>query len=140
MSLEVQTHVEMKIDSEDDVVLVRRKVKSIAESRGFGTFAVAAVTTAASELTRNVWQYASRGTATIELVVSETGQNGLRICFVDSGPGISEPERVLEGGYSTNRSLGIGVSGSRRLVDEFDLRTELGKGTTVTVLKWMRRS
>jgi serine/threonine-protein kinase RsbT len=130
----------MNIDSEDDVVLVRRKVKSMAESAGFGSFAVAAVTTAASELTRNVWQYAAHGTATIELVAGEAGRSGIRIRFDDTGPGIANPDRVLEGGYSTNRSLGIGVAGSRRLVDEFELETELGKGTTITVLKWMRRS
>jgi serine/threonine-protein kinase RsbT len=129
----------MKIDCEDDVVLVRRAVKSIAEKSGFGPFAVAAVTTATSELTRNVWQYARKGTATIE-VVSEAGRTGLRIRFDDSGPGIAELERVLEGGYTTNQSLGIGVSGSRRLVDEFDIQTERGRGTTVTVLKWMRPS
>lgn len=140
MSVDVRERTEMKIDCEDDVVIVRRQVKSIAESEGFGPFAVAAVTTATSELTRNVWQYAKRGNVSIEIVSDDNGRRGLRLTFVDHGPGIADLERVLEGGFSTSRSLGMGVSGSRRLADEFDIQTARGEGTKITLLKWMRPS
>jgi serine/threonine-protein kinase RsbT len=130
--------VEMSIDAEDDVVLVRRRARAIAEARGFGPFAVAAVTTATSELTRNAWKHGGGGEAILEIVERTSGELGIRMTFTDHGPGIADVERVLKGGYSTGRSLGIGLSGSRRLVDEFQLETEVGRGTAITVIKWMR--
>lgn len=134
----VLEQLEMPVAHEHDVVLVRRKVKALADARGFGPFAVAAITTATSELTRNVWQHGGGGRALIAVVQRAPGKVGLRIVFVDDGPGIANVDRVLKGGYSTGKSLGIGLSGSRRLVDEFDLHTEAGKGTSITVIKWMR--
>ena len=127
----------MKIDSEDDVVVVRRKVRALATERGFDSFSSAAVTTATSELTRNVWVHAKGGVATVE-EVAEGDRLGLRVRFEDRGPGIPDISRVLAGGYSTAKSLGLGVSGSRRLVDEFDIESRLGEGTVVTVVKWKR--
>ncbi len=132
----LQTH-QMPIAREDDVALVRRKVKQIATERGFDAFASAAITTATSELTRNVWVHAGGGHATIE-ELTDGARFGIRIHFHDQGPGIDDTERVLRGGYSTARSLGLGLSGSRRLVDEFELRTQRGTGTDVTVVKWTR--
>jgi serine/threonine-protein kinase RsbT len=127
----------MKIDCEDDIVLVRRRVRTLAQERGFDAFAVAAITTAASELARNVWAHARKGQAEIEVLL-EGGRAGLRLRFGDEGPGIAALDRALAGGYSTARSLGLGLSGSKRLVDEFDIQTAPGKGTTVTVVKWAR--
>jgi serine/threonine-protein kinase RsbT len=128
---------ELAIESEDDVVVVRRKVRSLALERGFDTFATAAVTTAASELARNVWTHAGGGVAVVEeLAVS--GRAGIRLEFRDHGPGIADLERALRGGFSTARSLGLGLSGSRRLVDDFRVETNVGKGTVVTVVKWAR--
>lgn len=127
----------MKIAAEDDVVLVRRKVRALAIERGFDSFSSAAITTATSELTRNVWVHAKGGSATIE-EVAEGERVGLRIRFEDRGPGIPDLERVLAGGYSTARSLGLGVSGSRRLVDEFSIESTQGEGTVVTITKWKR--
>ncbi len=127
----------MKIDCEDDVVLVRRAARDLAHARGFDPFATAATTTAASELARNVWTHARGGTATIdELMDGE--RPGVRMCFEDKGPGIADLQRALAGGHSTARSLGLGLAGSRRLVDEFDIKTTVGTGTTVTVVKWAR--
>jgi serine/threonine-protein kinase RsbT len=127
----------MKIASEDDIVLVRRRVRTLAQERGFDAFAVAAVTTAASELARNVWTHGKGGHATVEVLL-DGQRGGLRLCFEDDGPGIAALDRALAGGYSTANSLGLGLSGSRRLVDEFDIDTKAGEGTKVTVVKWAR--
>jgi serine/threonine-protein kinase RsbT len=130
---------EMRIDSEDDVALVRRYVRERAIARGFDPFATAAVTTATSELSRNVWVHARRGFAVIEEVTD--GQRlGLHVRFVDDGPGIADLPRALAGGYSTMRSMGLGLSGSKKLVDEFDIDTAAGRGTKVTIVKWARLS
>ncbi len=128
---------EMPIETEDDVVLVRRRVKQLAHARGFDAFASAAITTATSEITRNVWVHAHKGRALIE-EITDGSRWGLRIAFEDQGPGIADVERVLAGGYSTARSLGLGLSGSKRLCDEFEIETERGRGTTVRMVKWTR--
>lgn len=127
------------IETEADIVSVRRHAKLLAEECGFDAFATAALTTAASELARNVWTHARKGTAELSGVI-EDGRHGIRMIFRDEGPGIPDLERALGGGFSTARSLGLGLSGSRRLVDEFDVKSEVGKGTIVTVVKWSRRS
>jgi serine/threonine-protein kinase RsbT len=128
----------MRIDVEDDVVTVRKTVRTLAQELGFDAFANAAVTTASSELARNVWVHASRGHVVVEQVFD--GQRaGIRAAFHDEGPGIADVPRVMQGGYSTARSMGLGLSGSRRLVDEFDVSTEVGRGTVVTFVKWGRR-
>lgn len=128
---------EMPIESEDDVVLVRRKVKQLAQQHGFDAFATAGLTTAASEITRNVWVHARRGAAVIE-ELTDGSRYGLRLVFSDEGPGIADLPRVLQGGYSTARSLGLGLSGSKRLVDDMTIDTEVGRGTTVCMVKWTR--
>lgn len=128
---------EMPIEHEDDVVLVRRRVKQLAQARGFDAFASAAITTAVSEITRNVWVHAKRGRAVIE-EITDGSRWGIRIEFTDEGPGIADVDRVLAGGYSTARSLGLGVSGSKRLCDEFEIDTAPGRGTTVRMTKWTR--
>jgi serine/threonine-protein kinase RsbT len=95
------------------------------------------ITTATSELARNVVVHGGKGVACIEEV--ENGNLfGVRIVFEDKGPGIPDIDRVLAGGYSTARSMGLGLSGSRRLIDEFALDSKVGTGTKVTVVKWKR--
>ena len=136
-AVDVLRRHELPIGSEDDVVLVRRKVKQLAQAHGFDAFASAAVTTATSEITRNVWVHAGRGRAVVE-EITDGFRQGLRIELQDEGPGIADLARVLAGGYSTARSLGLGLSGSRRLVDEFDIDTAEGRGTTVRMVKWTR--
>ena len=127
--------IEMRIQTEDDIILVRRKVRDIAQACRFDAFAASAVTTAASELARNVWGHGGGGVATIEKVVSDE-RWGVRVEFKDQGPGIPDLDRVLAGGYSTARSMGLGLSGSRRLVDDFSIESAPGRGTTVTFVKW----
>jgi len=125
----------MPIETEDDVLVVRRAVRDLAVERGFDAFASAALTTAASELTRNVWVHARRGTAVLE-DIADGDRVGVRIAFRDQGPGIPDLDRALAGGFSTARSMGLGLSGSRRLVDQFQIETVVGEGTKVEILKW----
>ncbi len=127
----------LPLTSEEDVLSVRRRVREIAEARCFDTFATAAVTTAASELARNVVVHAAGGDATID-EISDGSRVGIRIAFVDHGPGISDVRRVLNGGFSTAHSMGLGLSGSKRLVDTLDIESVVGEGTRVTVTKWKR--
>ncbi len=135
--LRVLSHQEMPIRNEDDIVLVRRAARELAERRGFDAFASAAITTAASELTRNAWTHGGGGMAFVD-EVEENGRFGLRLEFRDEGPGIADLQRALAGGHSTVRSLGLGLSGSKRLVDRFDIETAVGRGTRVTIIKWKR--
>jgi serine/threonine-protein kinase RsbT len=125
------------VASEDDIVLARRKVRQLAEKLGFDPFTIAAITTATSELCRNIYVHATRGTTLVEEIAT-AGRSGIRVEFRDAGPGIADIDRVLAGGYSTAKSLGLGVSGSKRLVDEFRIETIVGHGTVITVVKWKR--
>jgi serine/threonine-protein kinase RsbT len=128
---------EIRIDKEADIVEVRQRARDLAKAYGFDQFAVAALTTAASELSRNVWVHAKKGLARITIL-----HNRNRVCveleFTDHGPGIADLDRALAGGFSTAKSLGLGLSGTKRLVDEFTIDTELGRGTKVVIRKWKK--
>lgn len=137
MEIRVLSHTELHIRYESDIVEVRRKARACAQARGFDAFASAALTTAISELARNTWVHGGGGEAVIE-EISDGIRFGVRVTLRDSGPGIADVDRVLQGGYSTARSLGLGLSGTRRLVDEFAIDTAPGRGTTVIVSKWTR--
>lgn len=137
-SVQVLTSERLPIGSEADVATVRRRARDLAQQQRFDAFATAAITTAASELSRNTWVHGGGGFAELETVLSDDGRSGLRIRFVDHGAGMEDVERALRGGWSTGRSLGLGLSGSRRLVDEFVLDSAPGRGTRVEVVKWSR--
>jgi serine/threonine-protein kinase RsbT len=111
-------------------------VRELTKAHKFDQFATAALTTAASELSRNVWVHAKGGLARVAVV--RGNRTGLELSFSDRGPGIADINRVLVGGYSTANSLGLGLSGTKRLVDEFHIESELGRGTTVVIRKWKR--
>ena len=128
---------EMPIACEHDVVLVRRRVRDLAERHGFDVFATAAITTATSELTRNALTHGGGGQVVLQ-ELERDHYRGLRLQFTDQGPGITDVERAMSGGYSSRRSLGLGLSGSQRLVDEFELKTQVDQGTTITIAKWTR--
>jgi serine/threonine-protein kinase RsbT len=125
----------MPIFKEPDVVLFRNRLKEYAVKIGMGLVNQTKLITAASELTRNMLKYAGGGTAIIE-VVSEGSQNGIRITFTDEGPGIENIPQAMQDGFSTGKSLGLGLPGAKRLVSEFAIDSEVGKGTTITILKW----
>lgn len=128
---------EFRIDKEADIVAVRQQVREIAKELGFDQFAVAALTTAASELSRNVWVHAQKGHAQIRIL--RNGKRvGVELDFEDHGPGIADLNRVLAGGFSTSRSLGLGLSGTKRLVDEFNIDSAPGRGTKVVIRKWKK--
>src|SRR5215475_14107522 len=128
---------EICIDKEADIVEVRQRVRDLAKEHRFDQFAVAALTTAASELSRNVWVHAKKGVARIS-VLRSGHKIGLGLEFVDHGPGITDLNRALAGGFSTSNSLGLGLSGTKRLVDEFSIDTEVGRGTTIVIRKWKK--
>lgn len=125
----------MRITRDQDVVPFRNRTKEVAVKIKMGLVNQTKLITAASELVRNMLKYASGGEVVIE-VVSKGRENGVRLIFKDNGPGIKDIKLAMQDGYSTGKSLGLGLPGTKRLVSEFDLKSEKGKGTTVTIIKW----
>jgi serine/threonine-protein kinase RsbT len=125
----------MVIDKEQDVVPFRNRVKEYAVKIGMSLVNQTKIITAASELVRNMLKYAGGGLAIIE-VVSQGRDTGIRLTFQDKGPGIKDIALAMKDGYTTGKSLGIGLPGTKRLVSEFDIKSEFGVGTTITILKW----
>lgn len=133
----MQKSVELvKIKSEVDIVSARVKAKAFAEALGFNYMDQTRIATAVSELSRNALQYAGGGKVRIKLI-DHQGQKGIEIVVDDQGPGIENLELALKGGHSTGGGLGLGLSGSKKLMDEFDIKTKMGEGTTVTIRKWL---
>ncbi|MFI5298582.1 MAG: ATP-binding protein [Polyangiales bacterium] len=137
MVLDVLAESRWPVRREEDIVTVRKRARTIAEARGFDAFATAALTTACSELARNVWVHAGGGEVCMQ-ELTDGYRSGIRIAVSDSGPGIDDVARVLAGGYSTAGSLGLGISGTMRLVDFFVLESHVGRGPIVTITKWKR--
>ncbi|MEV7007885.1 anti-sigma regulatory factor [Streptosporangium sp. NPDC051022] len=131
------TPAEVPISGNSDVVLVRQHVRTVAVDVGLSLVDQTKVVTAASELARNALVYAGGGQVRIEIVHNGV-RKGLRLTFSDDGPGIPDIEQALTDGWTTGGGLGLGLSGSRRLVDEFDLKSAPGEGTLITVTKWAR--
>jgi len=126
-----------QIAGDDDVVRVRQLVRAAAVATRLSLVDQTKLVTAASELARNTLVHGGGGRAEVQQVTNGR-RNGLRITFVDDGPGIPDVDRAFADGYSTGSGLGLGLSGSRRLMDEFELTTDVGVGTTVTAIKWER--
>jgi serine/threonine-protein kinase RsbT len=120
---------------ESDVVQARQVVRKWAIELHFGLVDQTKMVTAASELARNALGYGGGGTATFELI-SDKGRRGLRVIFEDKGPGISDVPQALTDGFTSGKGMGLGLGGARRLVNEFDIRSEIGKGTCVTITRW----
>src|ERR1700761_8785407 len=124
----------MSIIREQDVVPFRNRVKEYAVKIGMGLVNQTKLITAASELVRNMLRYANGGDTLIE-VISKGRENGIRLTFRDEGPGIANIELAMKDGFTTGKSLGLGLPGTKRLVSEFDIKSVLGKGTVVTIVK-----
>ncbi|HEY3651270.1 MAG TPA: ATP-binding protein [Streptosporangiaceae bacterium] len=129
---------ELPIRTGDDVVRVRQQVRVVAAKNGLSLVDQTKVVTAASELARNALVHGGGGLARVDVVTSAVGRNGIRIGFTDEGPGIADVDLALTDGWSSGDGLGLGLSGARRLVDEFELTSKPGGGTSVVVVKWSR--
>ena len=129
---------ELPIRTGDDVVRVRQQVRVVAAKSGLSLVDQTKVVTAASELARNALVHGGGGLARVDVVTSALGRNGIRVGFTDDGPGIADIDLALTDGWSSGDGLGLGLSGARRLVDEFELTSKPGGGTSVVVVKWSR--
>jgi len=126
---------EIQVRSEQDVVLARQGVRRLAQEIGFGIVDQTKLVTAASELARNVVVYGKGGVMRWE-VINETPRRGLRLHFIDQGPGIADLKLAFTDGWTSGNGLGMGLSGAKRLVHEFEIDTAVGRGTHVTVTRW----
>lgn len=124
------------ISREQDVVPFRNRVKENAVKIKMGLVNQTKLMTAASEMIRNMLRYGEGGQASVE-TISRGRESGVRLIFVDKGPGIADIEMAMKDGFSTGKSLGLGLPGTKRLVNEFDIQSELGKGTVVMLIKWV---
>ena len=129
--------VRIKILSEKDIVLARERGRALAQELGFSSSDPTLIATAISEVARNILKFAGRG----EIVLVSVPQNpkkGIVIMARDEGPGIPDIPLAMRDGYSTSNGLGLGLPGARRLMDEFEVESVVGKGTTITMKKWTR--
>jgi serine/threonine-protein kinase RsbT len=135
--INLKTVVEVQIIDEMGIVEARRVGREAAKSLRFGLVDQARITTAISELARNIYLYARPGKIIIDEMV-RNHQQGLKIIAADQGPGIKDIRKALEDGYSTSGGLGAGVPGVKRLMDEFHIESAINVGTTISVIKWIK--
>ena len=130
----------LPIRSEDDIVAARQRAREMARQLGFGMLDQSRIATAVSELTRNVVRYATdkRGEAWIRPIAGDGAAVGLEVVVSDDGPGIADVEQALRAGFTSGPGLGMGLPGTKRLMDEMVLDSEVGRGTRVTIRKWRR--
>jgi len=134
---ESENQVRLRIASSADVVAARQQARALASRIGFSHSNQTVIATAVSEVVRNIVEYAKEGEVTITLINRGVYRKGVEIVATDQGPGIPEVSIVMRDGYSTRKGLGIGLPGARRLMDDFEIVSEIGKGTTVTMRKWV---
>lgn len=133
----MDTSEPLAVASDTDVVTARQRARDLARVLGFSTTDQTTIATAVSEIARNIVTYAGHGQLWVR-ALDEGGRQGLVVVARDEGPGIPDIERALADGYSTSGSLGLGLSGSKRLMDDLDIESGAGAGTTVTMRKWLR--
>jgi serine/threonine-protein kinase RsbT len=131
----VERSEDLSLRSGEDVVRLRQAVRERAVSVGFSLVDQTKIVTAASEIGRNTVQYGGGGTARISIIANGT-RRGLRLDFMDEGPGIPDIAQALQDGFTTGGGLGLGLSGAKRLCDEFDVQSEVGKGTRIALVRW----
>lgn len=125
------------IINEWDIVAARQQGRNVAKELGFGTVDQARITTAISELARNIYLYAGKGQVCIDKIF-DSGKAGVRVSAIDNGPGISDIRQVMEDGFSTSGGLGAGLPGVKRLMDEFEIESTPESGTAIITTKWLR--
>jgi serine/threonine-protein kinase RsbT len=133
----VPDDIQVPIQSDVDIVAARQKGRALAAKIGFSSTDVTLIATAISELARNIVFYAKRGEIVLRRLDGQ-GAAGMMIVSHDQGPGIRSVRDALRDGYSTSGGLGLGLPGVKRLMDEFEISSEIGQGTTVSVKKWLR--
>jgi serine/threonine-protein kinase RsbT len=136
--LPVESEERIAIESDADVVVARQRARALAAQVDLTSTDQTLLATAISELARNITAYAVRGEVLVGVVRGDNGRRGVRVVARDDGPGIEDIQAALTDGYTTGNGLGLGLPGARRLVDEFDIETAPGQGTTVTLVKWGR--
>ncbi len=124
------------ISSAADIVTARQQGRALASRLGFSASELTIIATAISEVARNIVEYAGGGEILLS-VLRNAQRRGICVVARDSGPGIPDVEKALSDGYSTSKGLGLGLPGARRLMDEFELVSEIGRGTTVRMTKWV---
>lgn len=127
------------INSEIDIVTARQKGREMAQQLGFSSTELTLIATAISEVVRNIVEYAKRGELCVG-IVQQGDKRGIIVVAQDSGPGISDINLAMQDGYSTGKSLGLGLPGAKRLMDEFEIISEVGRGTKVTMKKWVQKN
>ncbi|ACL23661.1 anti-sigma regulatory factor [Chloroflexus aggregans] len=123
------------IRSDFDIVIARTMARDMAKALGFGPIDQARIATAVSELARNIFLYAGTGNVTVRNI-EKGSRKGIEIICEDQGPGIPNIDLVMQDGYSTSRGMGMGLPGAKRLMDEFDIKSQEGVGTTIICRKW----
>ncbi|VVB94144.1 Anti-sigma F factor [uncultured archaeon] len=129
----------VQINSEIDIVTARQKGRDKAQQLGFSSTELTLIATAISEVVRNIVEYARRGELCVG-IVQQGDKRGIVVVAQDSGPGIPDINLAMQDGYSTGKSLGLGLPGAKRLMDEFEIVSEVGKGTKVTMKKWVQKN
>jgi serine/threonine-protein kinase RsbT len=132
----VENEIRILIRSEADIVAAREQGRILAKKIGFNGSGPTIIATAISEVARNILQYADHGEIIID-VIHQSKAGGILVIARDDGPGITDVSQVMQVGYTTGKGLGLGLPGARRLMDEFQIVSEPGKGTTVTMKKWV---
>jgi serine/threonine-protein kinase RsbT len=133
----VAEELRIPVTADVDVVNARQKGRELAAQAGFSSGDQTVIAAAISEIARNILNYAKRGEVLLS-VVTNGDRQGVIVVARDQGPGIPDVQRALEDGYSTSGGLGLGLPGARRLMDDFDVTSSVGQGTTVTMKKWRR--
>jgi serine/threonine-protein kinase RsbT len=126
------------IESDNDVVTARQRARELAAGLELTSTDQTLLATAISEVARNITTYATRGEVLLSIVRDNGGREGIRVVARDQGPGIADVDLAMQDGYTSGGGLGLGLPGARRLVDEFDIDTTVGQGTSITVTKWCR--
>jgi len=125
----------VELKTSEDIVRARQRVRTCMIDHGFGLIDQTKMVTAASELARNTIDYGKGGTMRIESI-TDSGRTGMRLVFLDKGPGIKDIQQALKDGFTTGQGLGLGLGGSKRLVNDFEIWSEPDKGTKVTITRW----
>lgn len=128
--------ISIVIKTDSDIVSARQQARELAKRLNFSSSELAGIAAAISELARNIVTYANNGTIIAHLI-EEKGRKGVQIIAEDNGPGIPDIPLAMQNGYSTSNSLGLGLPGVQRLMDNFEIQSEVGKGTVITIKKWV---